>query len=221
MVQTTATLNWPQNGRLGNVTAPLISEAPVSLTATVPCEVIRSMPPKGGLVLGLAPAKGKQASLNSLFVNVTSQRVDITDRNVVIASVPRARVVGNANAPLAVRESRSPRRRRERSRRSWADRSGHRQGAARWLPRPQPAPGDRRGVHRPDRPCPPGLTFSATIDTRFSTKPTALKLAAMLLAIAATAVAWRLWRLDRLDGRRMHSLIPRVGARSPRWTSPW
>ena len=71
-------------------------------------------------------------------------------------------------------------------------------------------------------PAPPGLTFSATIDTRFSTKPTALKLAAMLLAIAATAVALAaLWRLDRLDGRRMHSLIPSVGARSPRWTSPW
>ncbi len=90
VVQTTATLNWPQNGQFTSVTAPLISEAPVSLTATVPCEVIRSMPPAGGLVLGLAPKKGKEAALNSLFVNVTSQRVDITDRNVVVASVPRA-----------------------------------------------------------------------------------------------------------------------------------
>ena len=58
-------------------------------------------------------------------------------------------------------------------------------------------------------PAPPGLTFSATIDTRFSTRPTALKLAAMLLAIAATIVAVAaLWRLDRLDGRRMHKWIP-------------
>ncbi len=58
-------------------------------------------------------------------------------------------------------------------------------------------------------PAPPGLTFSATIDTRFSTRPTALKLAAMLLAIAATIVAvTALWRLDRLDGRRMHKWIP-------------
>ena len=32
VVQTTATLNWPQNGQFTNVTAPLISEAPVSLT---------------------------------------------------------------------------------------------------------------------------------------------------------------------------------------------
>ena len=92
VVQTTATLNWPQGGQLSNVTAPLISLTPVSVTATVPCEVLRSMPPQGGLVLGLAPQKGKDATLNSLFVTVGAQRVDITDRNVVIASVPRAQV---------------------------------------------------------------------------------------------------------------------------------
>jgi arabinosyltransferase B len=44
VVQTTATLNWPQGGQLTNVTAPLITLTPVSMTATVPCEVIRSMP---------------------------------------------------------------------------------------------------------------------------------------------------------------------------------
>ena len=92
VVQTTATLNWPQAGQLNNVTSPLISLTPVSMTATVPCEVIRSMPPSGGMVLGTAPKNGKQAALQSLFVTVSAQRVDITDRNVVVASVPRARV---------------------------------------------------------------------------------------------------------------------------------
>ena len=58
-------------------------------------------------------------------------------------------------------------------------------------------------------PAPPGLSLSATIDTRFSTTPTPLKLTAMLLAIVSTIVALvALWRLDRLDGRRMRSLIP-------------
>src|ERR1700694_1517371 len=91
VVQTTATLTWPQNGQLTNVTAPLISQVPVSLNVTIPCDVIRSMPPAGGLVLGTAPKDGKQATLNALLVNVTSQRVDITDRNAVGARVPRAR----------------------------------------------------------------------------------------------------------------------------------
>jgi arabinosyltransferase B len=59
-------------------------------------------------------------------------------------------------------------------------------------------------------PAPAGLSVSATVDTRFTTRPTALKLAAMLLAIAATIVALAaLWRLDRLDGHRMHRLIPK------------
>src|ERR1700750_2413026 len=87
VVQTTATLNWPQQGQLNDVTAPLISQVPVAMTVTVPCDVIRSLPATGGLVLGTAPKNGKQATLSALFVNVTSQRVDITDRNVVVASV--------------------------------------------------------------------------------------------------------------------------------------
>ena len=57
VVQTTATLNWPdgqsQNGRLGNVTAPLITLTPVSMTATIPCDVVAAMPEQGGMVLGL------------------------------------------------------------------------------------------------------------------------------------------------------------------------
>src|SRR6516164_11484075 len=58
VVQTTATLNWPQNGALFNVTAPLISETPVSMSVTVPADVIRTMPPRGGMVLGTAPKDG-------------------------------------------------------------------------------------------------------------------------------------------------------------------
>lgn len=60
VVQTTATLNWPQNGQLNNVTAPLISLTPVSVTATVPCEVLRTMPPQGGMVLGPRRRRAKR-----------------------------------------------------------------------------------------------------------------------------------------------------------------
>ena len=151
VVQTTATLNWPQNGQLNNVTSPLISLAPVSMTVTVPCDVVRSMPPRGGMVLGTAPKDGKQAALNALFVNVTSQRVDITDRNVVVASVPRARVVGTGGAPgcsrIEITSSEAG---------TFATFVGltdtdDGQGAAHRLSRPEPAPGDRRRLHGPDR----------------------------------------------------------------------
>ena len=45
VVQTTATLNWPQAGQLTNVTAPLITLTPVDVTATVPCDVVRRCRP--------------------------------------------------------------------------------------------------------------------------------------------------------------------------------
>ncbi len=216
VVQTTATLTWPQGGQLGNVTAPLISLTPVSVSATVPCEVLATMPPKGGLILGLAPQKGKDATLNSLFVTVGSQRVDVTDRNVVIASVPRTQVNSSACQRLEISSTEAG---------TFATFVG--------LPPSADADQDedsaqagseylRSGFKDPNLrpalvgvftdltgPAPPGLTVSATVDTRFTTRPTALKLAAMLLAIAATVVALAaLWRLDRLDGRRMHRLIP-------------
>ena len=205
VVQTTATLNWPQGGQMGNVTAPLISQAPVALTASIPCAVIRSLPPEGGMVLGLAPKKGKEATLNSLFVNVTAQRVDITDRNVVVASVPRVR----AQSPECQR----------------IEITSTKEGTfATFVGLKDPATGKelRSGFADPNLrpaivgvftdlvgPAPPGLSFSATIDTRFSSKPTLLKLSAMILAIASTIVALAaLWRLDRVDGRRMRKWIP-------------
>ena len=207
--QTTATLNWPQSGQLNNVTAPLISETPVSMTATVPCDVIRSMPPGGGMVLGTAPKRAKQATLSALFLTVTPQRVDITDRNVVIASVQRARAVGAAGTPGCSRIEIA---------------STDAGTFATFIGLTDPTTGEelRTGFADPNLrpsivgvftdlvgPAPPGLSLSTTIDTRFSTTPTPLKLAAMIGAIVATIVALvALWRLDRLDGRRMHRLIP-------------
>jgi arabinosyltransferase B len=207
VVQTTATLEWPQqqNGQsqLNNVTAPLISQVPVTMTITVPCEVIRTMPPAGGTVLSTAPKDGKQAALQSLFVNVNRQRVDITDRNVVVASVPRDKASGCQRIEITSSEAGT-----------FATFVG--------LTDPKTGADQRTGFPDPNLrpsivgiftdltgPAPPGLSASAVIDTRFSTKPTALKLAAIVLAIISTIIALvALWRLDRLDGRRMQRWLP-------------
>ncbi|HVQ51100.1 MAG TPA: arabinosyltransferase domain-containing protein, partial [Mycobacterium sp.] len=205
VVQTTATLNWPQGGQLNNVTAPLISQVPVTMTVTVPCDVIRSMPPAGGTVLSTAPKNGKQAALQSLFINVNRQRVDITDRNVVVASVPRERVQAPGCQRIELTSSDAG---------TFATFVG--------LTDPTTGKEQRTGFPDPNLrpsivgiftdltgPAPPGLSASAVIDTRFSTTPTALKLAAMVLAIISTIIALvALWRLDRLDGHRMQRWIP-------------
>lgn len=209
VTQTTATLNWPQGGQFSNVTAPLISQAPVSLTATVPCDVLRDMPADGGLVFGTAPAEGRDAALNAMLVNVTEERVDVIVRNVVVASVERERIDRGAGCErLDITSNLDG---------TYAEFVGLTQESGADAGSPQ-----RTGYADPNLrpaivgvftdltgPAPPGLSFSADIDTRFTTNPTALKLAAIVLAILCTAIALlALWRLDRLDGRRMHRIIP-------------
>ena len=204
VVQTTATLNWPQHGALYNVTSPLISQAPVSMSVTVPADVIRAMPPQGGMVVGTAPKQGKQAALNALLVNVTSSRVDVIVRNVVAASVPRAQVISPQSERVEITSSQAG---------TYASFVGLRDTDGKPMrsgfsdPNLRPA---ITGVFTDlTGPAPPGLRLSAVIDTRFSTTPTTLKLTAMIVAMVATVVALlALWRLDRVDGRRMHRLIP-------------
>ncbi|MHA0289602.1 arabinosyltransferase domain-containing protein [Mycobacterium sp. C3-094] len=202
VTQTTATLNWPQQGRVDDVTAPLISQAPVTLTASIPCPVLAGMPARGGLALGTAPAQGRDAALNAMLVNVTASRVDVIVRNVVVASVNRNRIGGCERLDIT---------------------SSHDGTFAEFVGlRKSDGTPQRTGYDDPNLrpaivgvftdlvgPAPPGLQFSATIDTRFTSHPSALKLTAILLAIVSTVIALlALWRLDRLDGRRMHRLIP-------------
>ncbi|WP_418601933.1 arabinosyltransferase domain-containing protein [Mycolicibacterium sp. SCSIO 43805] len=206
VTQTTATLSWPQQGQVGNVTAPLISQAPVELTATVPCEVIDTMPGDGGLVLGTAPEQGRDAALNAMLVMVSESRVDVIVRNVVVASVDRDRMGGCSE--LVITSSLDG---------TYAEFVGLTQDSG-----PDAGSPQRTGYPDPNLrpaivgvftdlsgPAPPGLSLSATIDTRFTSQPTTLKLVAILLAITSTVIALlALWRLDRLDGRQMHRLIP-------------
>ena len=202
VTQTTATLNWPQQGQVGNVTAPLISQAPVDLRATVPCEVIDTMPGDGGLVLGTAPEQGRDAALNAMLVMVSESRVDVIVRNVVVASVDRDRMGGCSE--LVITSSLDG---------TYAEFTGLTQEDGSPQRTGYPDPNLRPaivGVFTDlSGPAPPGLSLSATIDTRFTSQPTTLKLVAILLAITSTVIALlALWRLDRLDGRRMHRLIP-------------
>jgi arabinosyltransferase B len=204
VVQTTAQLNWPQQGQLKSVTAPLISLTPVDFHATVPCQVVRDVPPNGGIVLGTAPKQGKDANLNALFVVVSKQRVDVTDRNVVILSVPRDQVESARCDHIDITSTLAG---------TYATFVGLKDSSGKPLRSGYPDPNLRPqivGVFTDlTGPAPPGLQLSATIDTRFSTTPTALKLFAMVGAIVATIVALvALWRLDQLDGHRMRRWIP-------------
>lgn len=191
--QTTATLNWPQHGQLNSVTAPLLALTPIGVHATVPCEMVRSMPADGGLVFGTAPLDGKEAPLQGLFVTVTDDRLDVTDRNVVVASVPRERVESDDCRHIEISSSHAG---------TFASLIGLPEYDDNGWPDPNLRPQIVGVFTDLTGPAPAGLEFSSTIDTRFTTTPTALKLAAILGAIAATVISLlALWRLDRMDGR--------------------
>ena len=204
VVQTTAMLNWPQNGQLNSVTAPLISLTPVDVTATVPCSVLRDLPPTGGVILSTAPKKGKDAALNALFVVATSRHVDVTDRNVVIASVTREQMLSPQCRQIEITSNHAG---------TFATFVGLTDASGKPIGGGYPDPNLRPqivGVFSDMAgPAPAGLRLSATIDTRFSSTPTTLKLLAMVVAVFSTMVAiGALWRLDRLDGRRMQRWVP-------------
>ena len=204
VVQTTAALNWPQNNQIGNVSAPLITLTPVSMTATVPCEALRHLPESGGTVLSTAPPESRDATLNGLTVRASAERVDVIARNVVVAGIPRVKLADPRCQRLDIASSQTG-------------------TYATFVGLTKPDGGAEGGGYddpnlRPQivgvftdltGPAPPDLSLHAVIDTRFTTAPAPLKLAAMLGGIIATVIAvLALWRLDRLDGRRTRRVIP-------------
>ena len=132
----------------------------------------------GGTVLGTAPPNTKDAALNSLFVNVSGklndQRVTVTDRNVVVATMPMYRVLGRECTRMEITSSEAG---------TFATFPGMTDPT-------DPQKEFRTGFVDPNLrpnfvgiftdltgPAPQGLSVSATVDTRFTTKPTAVKLA--------------------------------------------
>lgn len=203
--QTTATILWPQapaeDGFVGDLTAPLVSGAPLALDVTIPCRAIATMPADGGLVFSTIPPGGIAAGRNGLFVRANADDVVVAFRDTVAAVAPRPAIAAGACSELRV----------------WANVGSVGAdfvgipGAAGTLSldkRPQvagiftelevaPQPGAA-----PAATSEPRLTARIDVDTRFITSPTLLKLAVMtlgVLCVIASIIALAV--LDRRAGR--------------------
>jgi arabinosyltransferase A len=210
--QTTATILWPQgpgtDGNVSDVTAPLVSGAPLALDVTIPCTAVATLPRSGGLVFSTIPAAGTDASKYGLFVRANADAVVVAFRDSVAAVAPRTAVAGGACSVLHI----------------WANVGGVGAdfvgipGAAGTLPvekKPQVA-----GLFT-DLKVPPrdGLAARVDIDTRFITSPTLLKRAVMVLGvICVVAAIVALAALDRYARRRPRgSLMRRLKANVAMW----
>ena len=200
--QTTSTVQWPQNGSLNSVTSPLMAHSPQSVTATVPCTLVSELPEDGGILLSTAPAGGEEAGERALFVRASSDTVDVVSRNRVIVSAPREQVAAGDCTQLRVVAGPTF---------VEADFEGI-EGAARRVDaddlRPMVV-----GIYTDlpaDTAAPAGLDVTVDVDSRFTTDPTALKWAAIVIGLLSTAVAlWALHGLDQTDGRRSLRFLPR------------
>lgn len=195
--QTTATISWPQaptpQGLVSDITAPLVSGAPLALDVSIPCKAIASLPPTGGLVFSTIPPGGIDATRNGLFITANADAVVVAFRDSVAAVAPRAAVVAGACSTLHI----------------WANVGGVGadfagiSGATGTLPaekRPQVV-GVFTDLHvAPQQ----GLSARIDIDTRFITSPTTLKLAVMVLGVGCVVASIiALAVLDRTSARRV------------------
>ncbi|OYD67575.1 arabinosyltransferase domain-containing protein [Rhodococcus sp. OK302] len=204
VTQTTAAVNWPQNGVIGDVEAPLMAQVPIDVNASIPCSSVGSLPEGGGILLSTAPAQGAGAALSSMFVRVSATNVDVLDRNVVVASATREDVESGRCTSITFN-------------------SDINRTAAEFVgltyPDGNPLRGQLDGDFRPqvvgvfsdlpDGAAPEGLGFSMTVDSRFSSSPTTLKLVAMITAAISTIIALvALAKLDGTDGRTHRRFFP-------------
>lgn len=195
--QTTATILWPQasgpDGLVTDITAPLVSGAPLALDISIPCQAVATLPDDGGLVISTVPPAGIDASRNGLFVRATDDVVVVAVRDSVAAVAPRPAVESGACDTLHI----------------WADPGAVGAdfvgipGAAGTLAadkKPQVA-----GVFTElEVTAQDGLSARIDVDTRFISSPTTLKLAVMVLGVLcviASIVALAV--LDRRSGRRV------------------
>ncbi|OBH81986.1 arabinosyltransferase [Mycobacterium sp. E2989] len=211
--QTTAQLNWPQNGTFASVDAPLIGYVATDLNITVPCQAAAGLagPQNAGktVLLSTVPKQAPKAVDRGLLIQRANDYLVVVVRNVAVVTAPLSEVLSPACQRLTFTAH---------AEKVTAEFVGLTQGPNTEHPG-APLRGEKSGYDfRPQivgvftdlaGPTPPGLSFSATVDTRYSSSPTQLKMAAMILGVVLTAAALvALHLLDTADGTRHRRFLP-------------
>jgi arabinosyltransferase C len=211
--QTTAALNWPQNGTFASIEAPLIGYVATELNITVPCAAAAGLagPQNTGktVLLSTVPKQAPKAVDRGLLIQRANDDLVLVVRNVPVVTAQLSQVLGPDCQRLTFTAHAD---------RVTAEFVGLTQGPNAEHPG-APLRGERSGYDfRPQivgvftdlaGPAPPGLSFSATVDTRYSSSPTPLKMLAMILGVVLTAASLvALHILDTADGTRHRRFLP-------------
>ncbi len=211
--QTTAQLNWPENGTFNSVEAPLIGYVATELNVTIPCQAAAGLAgpqnPGKTVLLSTVPKQAPKAVDRGLLIQRANDDLVLVVRNVPVVTAPLSQVLGPTCQRLTFTAHAD---------RVTAEFVGLTQGPNAEHPG-SPLRGERSGYDfRPQivgvftdlaGPAPPGLSFSATVDTRYSSSPTTLKLGAMILGVVLTGLALvALHVLDTADGTKHRRFLP-------------
>ncbi len=194
VTQDSASISWPQNGTVNSVEAPLVSYAPLSLDASIPCAVIEGTAP-GTLVLSTTAPGAPDAQGVGLVVTRTEDGLQAVLRERVLLSLSDSELAACSSVVISSTATGST------ASAEGTDATGSIDGDTR--PQTVGVFTELQGA------APAGLSVDIQVDSRFSSTPTLLKKLAMAAAVIFTIISLiALHRLDLGDGRRGRRFFP-------------
>ena len=207
--QEATSLAWPQNNSLDNIEAPLVSYTPLSLRVSVPCSAAESLGEDGGTLVSTVPPGAPDATDTALVIRAVPGTdgnpgaIEAVLRNSVLVSTPldapctAVTVASNAELTAAEVVGADPRVAVEVK----GDSRPQMVGVFSDLDGSATALTSGADTER--------LSVRADLDTRFTSTPTLIKLAAMILCALSTVISLvALHRLDSVDRRRARRFFP-------------
>ncbi|WP_040806960.1 arabinosyltransferase domain-containing protein [Nocardia concava] len=198
------TLTWPQGNSTQSIEAPLVTYAPLTFDASIPCTAVTQLGSKGGTLAATAPNGAPDLERYGFVARVTAAstadgvatpgKLEAITHHKTLVSVPTDQLP--AGCALIVHSDMTA---------TTATLSGS-----------SVAPVTLNGDYRPqlvgvfsDLGVSDGAKVTAQVDSRFTSVPSTIKKIAIWTAILGTLVAlFALYRLDRLDGRRSRRFLP-------------
>ncbi|GAA2788684.1 arabinosyltransferase domain-containing protein [Saccharopolyspora taberi] len=197
------TLKWPTDQGTRAVSAPLTTFSPIRIDAAVPCETARALDTRSdghGTLISTTPPGSDYGNVTGLKLQVDNGRLVLLSKGQQLGTAP----VPGGQCSIKVHSD------------------GHRTTASVGAQQIAQVNDDQRpqltGIYSDLDAAVDniqGVSFEATVDTRYESTPTVLKIVVMVLAVLAFAgCVVTLRRLDRRAGRRPPRLAP------PGWWKP-
>lgn len=203
VTQTQTSLNWPQNNSLHSQLFPLISYSPQSLDISVPVKALTTAEPTEGhsTILGTLPTGSPTANERGLSIRRTADGVDVITRNKAAFEISTQDLTALPDtAHLTIYATNDFFNVEIPGTRHHSSLSGDN--------RPQ-IEGIFTDLAGSTTLNPADFHVNATIDSRYSSSPTPLKLGVMILGVLLTLISLvSLHRLDLRDGHGTRRFFP-------------